>query len=130
MLDHFAVGRRLTEIILLDELLLLRRTPTLVVCLNFGLQEMFLKGTGACPACIVESLLLFRGRLLVRLTSLVQYPFSLPRRIIQCLKSGILLGLFTHHIILDKIPNVFGARTLCIGVLVVTAPPVGDHYEL
>lgn len=130
MLDHFTVGRRLAEVVLLDELLLLRRTPALVIRLNFGLHEMVLKRTGTCPACIVESLLLFGGRLLSCLASLVQCLFSLACRIIQRLKSRILLGLFAHHIILDEIPNVFRARTLRIGVLVVTSPPVGDHHEL
>ena len=81
MLDHFTVGCRLAEVVLLDQLLLLRCTPALVIRLNFRLHEMVLKGTVPCLAGIVERPLLVRGGLLTRLANLIQGLFRRRRRI-------------------------------------------------
>lgn len=130
VLDHLTVGRRLAEVLLLNQLLLLGSHATLLLGLNLRLQKVILELTCACFTCIVERLLLFGSRLLVCLACIINHLLCCPSCVIQWLKIGILSCLLPHQIILHVVTDVLRARTLCIGILTIATPPVCHDHEL
>lgn len=138
VLDHLAECRRITEILLFLELLLLgvhtcggiQCHCALVLVLTLGTQELFLELRIPFLLRLLESLVLLGGGLTAGCASIVTCLLGSHKRLLEYPEGFIASRLSIDHILFDHIAHLLGTRVLRIAVAIVPTPPVRDHHEL